>query len=174
MTHGMQKHSVIATYDSPTGAEAAVIALEQEGLDMNRLSIIGKDFHTGQHALAFYTLGGRMKFWGAHGTFWGSLWGMLVDSAIFFIPGLGPLVVMGPLVGWIVDALENAPVAAGAGALTVALSSIGIPKDSVEKYECDVRAGKFLVLAHGNSDMIEQARLVFETTDASELAAHAA
>jgi hypothetical protein len=174
MTHGTQRHSVVATYDTYIGAEAAIIALEQEGLDMSRLSIIGKDFHTEQHALAFYTSGGRMKFWGANGTFWGSLWGILDESAIFYIPGVGPLVVMGPLVGWIVAALESAMVGSGAGALAAALSHIGIPKASVVKYECDVKSGKFLVLAHGNSDMIEQARLVFATTEASELAAHAA
>ena len=174
MTHGTRKHSVVATYDSQTGAEAAVIALEQEGLDMRRLSIIGKDFNTEKHALAFYFVGGRAKFWGVHGMFWESLQDMLVDSAIFLIPGLGPLVVMGPLVGWIVDSLENAPLRGETGALAAALSSFGIPRGSVEKYECDVRAGKFLVLAHGNSDMIEQAHLVFGTTDATELAAHAA
>ena len=164
----------MATYESLIAAEAAVVALEQEGLDMRRLSIIGKDFDSEQHALAFYSSGGRMRFWGSQGTFWRSLGDMLVNSAIFIIPGLGPLVVMGPLVGWLVQALERVESGTGKHALSAALSSVGIPKDNVAKYDCDVRAGQFLVIAHCNSDMIEQARLVFSTTNVLELAAHAA
>ena len=77
------------------------------------------------------------------------------------------------LLAGLVDSLENAPMRGEASSLVAALSSFGSPKESVEKYECDVRAGKVLILAHGNSDMIEQAHLVREATDASELAAHA-
>jgi uncharacterized membrane protein len=83
---------------------------------------------------------------------------------VFFIPAIGPLVVMGPLVGWIIGALEGAAVGGAAGVLGAALTSIGIPDDSVVKYEFDVKAGKFLVLARGNADMIEHARSVLGTT----------
>ena len=174
MTIGTEEHSIVAIYDSHEGAEAAIKALQQAGLDMKRLSIVGKDFHTEEHALGFYTSGDRMKFWGTRGAFWGSLWGMLFGGAFFFIPVIGPLVVMGPLVGWIVGALEGAAVGATAGVLTAALTSIGIPEDSVVKYETAVKAGKFLVLARGTADMIDHARTVLGTTGASQLTAHAA
>lgn len=115
-----------------------------------------------------------MKFRGGRGAFWGSLWGMLFGSALFFIPGIGPVVAVGPLVGSIVGALEGAAVGGAAGVLGAALSSIGIPDDSVVKYEVDVRAGKFLVLARGTAAMVEHARVVLGTTGASQLTAHAA
>ncbi len=173
MTQSTQGHSVVAIYDSHTGAESAIKALQQAGLDMKRLSIVAKDFHTEEHALGFYTSGDRMKFWGGRGVFWGSLWGMLFGSAFFFIPAFGPLVVMGPLVAWIVGALEGAAVGGAAGVLAAALTGIGIPKESVLKYESEVKAGKFLVLAVGTADMIEHARSVLRTTGPSQLTAHA-
>jgi hypothetical protein len=39
-----------------------------------------------------------MKYWGKQGAFWGGLWGMLFGAAFFAIPGLGPILVAGPLV----------------------------------------------------------------------------
>ncbi len=174
MTPSPQEHSIVAIYDSHTGAESALKELQKAGLDMQRLSIIGKDFHTEEHALGFYTSGDRMKFWGVRGAFWGSLWGILFGGAFFFIPAIGPLVVMGPLVGWIVGALEGAAVGATAGVVAAALTSIGIPKDSVVKYELDVKAGKFLVLARGTPEMIAHAHVVLGTTGASLLVAHSA
>lgn len=50
--------------------------------------------------------------------------------------------------------------------LTGALTSIGIPKDSVVKYELAVTSGKFLVIALGTADIIEHARAVLGTTGA--------
>ncbi|MDB4972035.1 MAG: hypothetical protein JWN48_376 [Myxococcaceae bacterium] len=169
-----KEHSVVAVYDAHADAEAAVKALQEAGLDMKRLSIVGRGFHTEEHALGFYTAGDRIKHWGGAGALWGSVWGMLFGSAFFFIPTFGPLVVMGPLVGWIVGALEVGAAGGAAGALAAALASLGIPRDSVVKYELEVKAGKFLVLARGSAELIEHARAVLGTTRTSHLNAHAA
>ena len=174
MTFDTQEHSVVAIYDSHAGAEAAVRALQQAGLDVKRLSIVGKDFQTEEHAVGFYTSGDRMKFWGGLGASWGTLWGMLLGGAFFVLPAVGPLVVMGPLVGFIVGALEGAAVGGAAGVLAAALTSIGIPDDSVVKYETAVKAGKFLVFAQGTDDMLKHAHFILETTSAAQLTAHAA
>jgi hypothetical protein len=173
MTPDTRERSAVAVYTTHTAAEAAVKALQRAGVDMKRLSIVGKDFHTEEHVLGFYTAGERMKFWGTRGAFWGSLWGVLFGSAFFFIPVLGPLVVMGPLVGWIVGALEGAAVGGAGGVLAAAFASLGIPKDSVVKYELAVKTGSYLILAHGDAEMIEHARAVLATTGAAQLATHA-
>jgi uncharacterized membrane protein len=174
MTETTQEQSVVAVYDSHTAAETAIKELQKAGLDMKRLSIVGANYHTEEHALGFYTSGDRMRFWGKQGAFWGSLWGLLFGGAFFFIPAIGPLVVMGPLVGWIAGALEGAAVGGAAGVLAAALTSIGIPKDSVVKYELDLKAGKFIVLVRGSAAMIDHARVVLDTTGASRLTAHGA
>jgi uncharacterized membrane protein len=174
MTQHIPENSIVAIYDSHTGAEAAVKAIQQAGLDMKAFSIVGKDYHTEEHALGFYTSGDRMKYWGGRGAMWGSLWGMLFGGAFFLIPGIGPLVVMGPLVGWIAGVIEGAALGAAGGILAAALTGLGLPKDSVIKYETEVKAGKFLVIGRGNVDMVERARGVLGSTGASQVAAHTA
>ena len=74
---------------------------------------------------------------------------LLFGSAFFFIPGIGPLIVFGPLVAWIVGGLEGAVVVGGLSALGAALYGIGIPKDSIMQYETALKSDEFLVIAHG-------------------------
>jgi hypothetical protein len=97
---------------------------------------------------------------------------LLFGSAFFFIPGIGPLIVFGPLVSWIIGALEGAVVVGGLGALAAALYNIGIPKDSVVKYETAVKSDKFLVIAHGTADEAAKARSILETAGAAQIAVH--
>ena len=169
----LNEDAVVATYEFHAGAEAAIKALHAAGLDVSRLSIIGKDFETTEHALGFYTDGDRMKFWGGRGAVWGSLVGMLFGSAFFLLPAIGPIVVMGPLVGWLVGALEGAAVGGATGVVAAALSNLGMPPDNVVRYELDVKAGKFLVIAHGTPEMIVHARAVLGTTAATSVSSHA-
>jgi uncharacterized membrane protein len=108
-----KNNSIVAIYPSHTAAEAAVKELQQSGFDMKKLSIVGRDYHSDQHVVGYYNAGDRMKYWGKLGAFWGGIWGMLFGSAFFLIPGIGPLVIAGPLVSWIVGALEGAVVVGG-------------------------------------------------------------
>ena len=119
--------AVVAVYSTHVEAEEAVKQLQRGGIDMHTLSIVGKDTHTDEHAVGYYNTGDRMKYWGKTGAFWGGLWGMLFGSAFFFIPGIGPLLAAGPLVGWIVGALEGAAVVGGLSAVGAGLVGIGIP-----------------------------------------------
>ena len=83
---------------------------------------------------------------------------MLFGSAFFFIPGVSPLIVFGPLVGWTVGALEGAVVVRGLSALGAGLYSIGIPKNSIMQYETALKSDKFLVIAHGTADEVAKAK----------------
>ena len=91
-------NSVVAVYDSHEEAERAVKALQQAGDNMKSLSIAGRGVHTDEHVVGYYNAGDRMKYWGKMGAFWGGVWGLLYGSALFAIPGLGPILVAGPLV----------------------------------------------------------------------------
>ncbi len=95
-----------------------------------------------------------------------------LGAAFFAILGIGPLVIAGPLVSWIVGALEGAVVVGGLNALGAGLYSIGIPKDSIVKYETAHKADKFMVLAHGTSEEVSNARNIIERTHPLEFALH--
>ena len=160
--HAWLSHSaVVGIYPTHTEAEAAVKALQQSGFDMQKLSIVGKDYHTEEHVIGYYTTSDRMQVWGTRGAFWGGFWGLLVGSGFFFIPGIGPLMVFGPLVSWIIGALEGAVVVGGLSALGAGLYSLGIPKDSIVEYETALKSDQFLVMAHGTKDGSRRPRTVW-------------
>ncbi len=144
-------------YDSHTQAEAAVKALQLAGFDMKKLSIIGRNYHTEEHVVGFLNAGDRAKFCGKLGAFWGGLAGMLWGSAMFFVPVVGHVIILGPLAAALFGALEGAVLVGGVSALVGALTSIGIPKDSVLRYETALKADKFLLIVHGDAQEINRA-----------------
>jgi hypothetical protein len=166
-------NSVVAVFESHDQAEAAIQELQKDGFDMKKLSIIGKDYHTEEHVVGYYTTCDRMSYWGKLGAFWGGFWGLLFGSAFFWVPGIGPLLVGGPAVLWIVGALEGAAVTGSLTALGAGLYSIGIPKNSVVQYETEVKNGKLLLVADGTPDEVERARNILDQTDAASTTVHA-
>ena len=160
-----QDDSAIVIYDTHTEAERAVRELQKAGFDMKKLSIVGRDYRSEEHVTGFYKLGDRMAAWGGIGAFWGGIWGLLLGAAFFWVPGIGPVVMAGPLVAALVGALEGAAVVGGLSALGAALFSIGIPKDQVLRYETELRAGKYMVVVHGTDLEVSHARAVLGAGD---------
>lgn len=165
-------NAVVAVYDSHTDAEEAVKQLQRGGFDVKKLSIVGKDYHTEEHAVGYYNLGDRMKHSGKLGAFWGGIWGLLVGAAFFAVPGIGPVLVAGPLAASIVGALETAVVVGGLSAIGAGLVGLGIPKDSVIQYETALKADKFLVVAHGTAEDVARAQGILATTRTVQMNVH--
>src|ERR1700685_1868046 len=159
-----EQNAVVAVGGTHVEAEEAVKLLQRGGIDMHALSIVGKDAHTDEHAVGYYNAGDRMKYWGKSGAFWGGFWGLLFGSAFFAIPGIGPLLVAGPLVAWIVGALEGAVVVGGLSALGAGLYSIGIPKDSIVEYETALKTDQFLLIGHGTVAEVAKVKDIIEST----------
>ena len=165
-------NSLVAIFSEHSAAENAIQNLKNGGFNVKKLSIIGRDYHTEQNVVGFYNTGDRMKYWGKFGAFWGGLWGLLFGAAFLFIPGIGPVVAAGSVVTWIVGALEGAILVGGLSALGAGLFSLGIPKDSIVNYETSIKAGKFLLVAHGTADEVEKARTILQTAGAEEVNFH--
>ena len=152
----------VALFETHTEAEAAIKSLNDQGFDMRSLSIVGLDYQTEEKPIGFVNAGDRMWSWGKFGAFWGSIWGLLFGSAMLFVPGIGYVL----FAGWIVAALEGAIVGGGVAALAGALTSIGIPENTVLEYETALKAGKFMVIVHSSAADVDRAkRLLGETTN---------
>jgi hypothetical protein len=164
--------SAVGIFGSHQDAEDAIKELQKSGSDMKKLSVVGKDYQTEETVIGYYNTGDRMATWGKFGLFWGSIWGLLFGSAFLIIPGLGPIMVGGPLVTWILGALETAVVTGGLTALGGALASIGIPKDSVIRYESALKAHKFILVAHGTAQEVEKAKDILMQNKAEEAEVH--
>jgi hypothetical protein len=164
--------SVVAVYQTHSEADQAVKELQRGGVDMRKLSIVGKGYHTDEQVVGYYNTGDRMKYWGKMGAFWGGFWGLLFGSAFFMIPGLGPILAAGPVVAWIVGALESAAVVGGFSALGAGLYSMGIPKDSIVKYEAAIKEDRFVLIAHGTAAEVAKAKDIIATTHPAQFTLH--
>ena len=163
---------VVAVYDTHTEAEQTVKELQKSKFDMKKLSIVARNPHAEEHVVGFYNAGDRMKHWGKAGAFWGGVWGLLLGAAFFSIPGIGPVLVAGPLVAWIVGALEGAVVVGGVSAIGAGLFSIGVPKDSILNYEIALKTDRFLLLVHGTANEAGRAREIIKGTHPAGLHTH--
>jgi hypothetical protein len=166
------KNLTVAIYPTHPAAEHAIRELERSGFDMKKLSIVGKDYHTEERVTGYYSAGDRMWCWGKFGAFWGGLWGILFGSAMFLIPGFGPVLMAGPLVAAIVSGLEGAAVVGGVSALGAALVSLGVSKDSAITYETELAAGKFMLIVHGTPEETRAAKELLLMTEHEGVTEH--
>ena len=141
----------VYVFNTHAEAEDAIYRLSKAGIDVKKLSLIGKGYHTEEHPIGFYTAGERIRAWGGTGAFWGAMWGLLFAPAVFFIPGVGLLAMAGPVAAMLVGGLEGAVLVGGLSALGAALTQIGMPKDQVMKYETALKADKYLLIVHGDA-----------------------
>ena len=89
------------------------------------------------------------------------------------VPVVGPVIVLGHLAAMVFGALEGAVVFGGLGALGGALSSLGIPKDSIIQYEESLKSDGFLIVAHGPAEEMARAKSILETMTPAHLDLHA-
>jgi uncharacterized membrane protein len=165
-----EKHSIVASFPSHTEAEQAVLELQKEGFDMQKLSIIGKDYRTDEHVRGFLTWKDTAQAGAAGGAYWGSfvggLFGILAGAGVLFIPGMAPIIIAGPitglLAGWLEGSIVGGAAAAAVGGLSGALLGLGIPKDEVVKYETRIQAGEFIILVTGGEIDVSEAKAMLE------------
>jgi uncharacterized membrane protein len=160
--------NVIAVYDSIDEAERAIEKLIAEGIPVESISIVGQGLQSEVKLHGFVTTGDVAKQGAGIGAAFGGLMGFLLGTAFFFIPGAGPLVVLGPMVDTLVGAAEGAL----AGGLFGALFGTIVEKQHIPKYEQHVKAGKYLVVAQGDPSTAEHAREVLTGTAASDVETH--
>jgi hypothetical protein len=163
---------MVAVYNSHTEAEEAVAKLSAAAFDITKISIIGKDYHTEEKVVGYYSAGDRMKSWGGMGAFWGGIWGLLFGAGFFLIPGIGPVLVAGPFLAALIGALESAVLVGGLSALGAGLVSLGVPKNSAVKYEAAIKADKFVLVVHGTPEELDRARTILADTSPISIEKH--
>lgn len=96
----------------------------------------------------------------------GGVLGWLAGIGSLAIPGLGPFVAAGPIMG----ALSGAAVGAAAGGLTGALIGMGMPEYEAKRYEGKVSGGNALISVHTESSE-ERSRVkeIFEQSGAEDI-----
>lgn len=169
-----QTEVVVATFAHHADADAAVRSLAHGGIDMTHVSVVGKGYHTDEQVIGFYNARDRIKVWGKEGAFWGGLWGLFFGGVFLVVPVLGPVMVLGHLAMMIAGAAEGALLVGGFSALGAALYSIGIPEDSIVRYEETVKTDGYLILVQGSADEIARAEEILAESRPGSLDHHQA
>lgn len=158
--------AVVGVYESMKDAESAVRTLLEQGVPAEQVSIMGQDLHSETQVHGFVTTGDVAKT-GAKGGAWvGGLFGVLSGVALLFVPGVGALVVLGPLAAGALGAAEGAAAGGGLGAILGHF----IAKKHVPKYSRHLEAGNYLVLRHQPDS--SDAQTLQQDTTSLEVAQH--
>jgi uncharacterized membrane protein len=163
-------HTIVTSFPSHIDAEKAVIELQSKGFDMEKLSIIGKDYRTTEQVRGFLSWKDTAKSGAAGGSYWGSfiggLFGILAGAGVLFIPGMAPIVIAGPvtgvLAGWLEGTLVGGAGAAAVGGLMGALGGLGIPENEVLKYETKIQSGEYMLLVTGSEHDANHVKILLE------------
>lgn len=163
----------MAVHQSHAATAEAVRAIALSGVDMARWSVIAK-ISAAEDAIGFYaSSGGRFQIWGARRREWEYLWTTLVGSGFFFVPRVGPLLVMGPLVDAVVEVLDGLAGRGTTSALATILASLGVEKERARQYEQSLTEGKSLMFANGDRQFMDQANAALEAHGSAPLLTHA-
>jgi len=97
--------------------------------------------------------------------------GWLAGIGSLAIPGLGPLIAAGPIMG----ALTGAAVVGTVGGITGALVGMGIPEYEAQKYQERVKGGYALISVHSeNSNETSRAKDIFTQEKGEDISSSSA
>lgn len=168
----LEANSIAAVYENHMNLESAVRQLERAAFDLKKISVLGKESPHEKHVLGYYHHPGiQLKYRCQRDSFWRALWGQLGRAAFFAIPGIGHILIAGPLVHSVVHALlRNTD--GGLSAVGAGLSEAGVPAADVQHFEAELRGDKFLLFAHGTRDEMVKAREILHRSGANEINVH--
>jgi hypothetical protein len=154
-------NAVFAMYSTRIGVENTIKSLNECGFSSADISVIVPNHQSGSEAV-------HEKHAIDHGTgtdssaVAGGVLGWIIGIGLLAIPGFGPFIVAGPLLG----GFAGATIGGIAGALT----ALGAPEAEAKLYEGRFRQGEILVSVHTNSwESACRARLVLKQTGGADI-----
>jgi hypothetical protein len=160
--------AVFGIYTTAAQAERAVDALLLARFSNSDVSVLmpdnqsSKDFAHEKHTK---TPEGTTTGVAAGGTIGGTL-GLLAGIGALAIPGVGPFIAAGPIMG----ALAGLGVGGAVGGVVGALVGMGIPEYEAKRYEGRVKDGGVLLSVHcDTSEEITRAKDVLKSTGAEDI-----
>jgi hypothetical protein len=161
--------AVFGIYPNETSAESAVDRLLAAGFTNDAVSVLMSDVDGTRefaHEKATKAPEGTAAGVTTGGVVGGTL-GLLAGIGALAIPGVGPLIAAGPIMG----ALAGLGVGGAIGGVVGALVGMGIPEYEAKRYEGRVKDGGVLLSVHCNtSEEISRAKDVLKETGADDIA----
>jgi outer membrane lipoprotein SlyB len=160
-------------YETMAQAEEAVYTLERAGFPVKHVSVVTQNLASDKATHGFITPGDDLTLRGAATGAWvGGLVSVLIGAAFLWVPGFGPLLVVGRLAALLLAGVEGALAGAATGGLLGALANWGIAEEHILDYEKRVQEGKHLVIAYGTDEEVARAHAILQSTTAGALRVH--
>ena len=165
---GTLKTAVFGIYKSSGMAERGVDDLLRSGFANEDISVLLPDQQSTRdfaHEKNTKAPEGTAVGVTAGGAIGGTL-GLLAGIGALAIPGVGPLIAAGPIMG----ALAGLGVGGAVGGLIGALVGMGLPEYEAKRYEGQIKAGGVLLSVHcDSSDRVTRAKEVLTLTGAEDI-----
>lgn len=162
--------AVFGIYATPSAAEYAVDQLISLGFTNSAISVLLPDDETTRdfaHTKNTKAPEGTATGVTAGGVIGGTL-GLLAGIGALAIPGVGPLIAAGPIMG----ALAGLGVGGAVGGIVGALVGMGIPEYEAKRYEGHVKNGGTLLSVHcDTSEQVKAAKDSLKETGAKDISA---
>ena len=165
----MAKKAVFGIVNSEQQAISIIEDLKSAGFSSNDISALfpdkqgTRDFAHEQNTKAPE---GAAAGASAGGLLGGTL-GWLAGIGALAIPGLGPFIAAGPIMGL----LSGAAVGAATGGLTGALIGYGMPEVEAKRYEGKIRGGNILLSVHTeDGDEVSRVKEIMKRRNAQDIA----
>jgi uncharacterized membrane protein len=157
----MNNESIVAVYGKFSDAANAIRYLDQRGFPHDQVSLVTSA--TDRHLPRETTIqaGDEAENQAAAGATVGGLLGLLVGAPLLAIPGVGPLLLAGPLAAGMTGALV--------GGFLGSMTGWGVHSDHVAEYQRMVQKGKVLVVVHGDPIEVARGDVILRDTNPLEL-----
>ena len=157
---------VLALFEDPSAAAAAARDLRSLGLPQQRVSIVARSHdEEGELARAADASPGSEIEDSRPASRLGELSAHLLATIALVMPGIGPIVVDGPLAAGLGEAAGHV-----AGGIARTLHHAGIDRQEADQWEARIEQGAILVGAHVDPSSSAAARQVFTQNGASTIA----
>jgi hypothetical protein len=161
--------AVYGLYNDRPGIEEAVDALKQAGFRKTDISVLlpenvgSKDF---AHEKNTKAPEGAIAGAGSGAVLGGAL-GWVAGIGLLAIPGLGPFIAAGPIMGL----LAGVGVGGTVGSIVGALLGMGLPEYEAKRFEGRIKQGGILLSVHcDDSEWVKRAKHILTNTGASDVA----
>lgn len=156
--HWHKMNALVAVFDDIHHAYEIVGQLVELNFPMDQVSLL--HLPKGQDSdflgVSYDNEKERTKIWAENGALWGTLIGLAVGaSGLLFVPGIGILLALGPVIDPIAGAVIGSGLMAGAAQasrISAALHKVGIPGNESEHLQKALTAGKTILILHFSKD----------------------
>lgn len=161
----MSRQCAVAVFDTFESAQEAIHLLDQHEYPADQVSLVANSVKQEVPSTIAMQYGDESRRDAAIGAGMGGLLGLLLGTPLLAIPGIGLMLIAGPLAAGLTGAIV--------GGFLGSLAGWGVHQDHVAEYEEAVRKGKFLVVAHGDPLQVDSAKYWLEKTDSRSVTLHA-